>query len=75
MPKKKKKTDVKCLYVYNKIDQVTIEHVNVLARQQHTAVISCIPQLGTDALLRAVWRYLGLGKSYIYISQLYIMCS
>lgn len=32
---------VKCLYVYNKIDAISLEEVNELARQPDSAVISC----------------------------------
>ena len=32
---------VPCLYVYNKIDSISLEEVNRLARQEHCIVISC----------------------------------
>jgi ribosome-interacting GTPase 1 len=32
---------IKCLYVYNKIDTVTIEDVDRLARLDHSTVIAC----------------------------------
>lgn len=39
---------LKCLYCYNKIDQISIEEVDKLARQPYTAVISCEQDLNID---------------------------
>lgn len=33
---------IRCLYVYNKIDTLTIEEVDSLARQPDTVVIRCV---------------------------------
>ncbi|VDP19300.1 unnamed protein product [Soboliphyme baturini] len=49
-----------CLYVYNKIDQTTIEEVDRLARQQHSAVVSCNMNLNLDYLLERLWDELAL---------------
>jgi ribosome-interacting GTPase 1 len=38
--------------------------IDLLDRQPHSVVISCVPPLGIDALLRAIWRYLGLVRIY-----------
>lgn len=32
---------LKCLYVYNKIDTISIEEVDEIAHQKHNVVISC----------------------------------
>merc|ERR1712181_213458 len=32
---------MKCIYVYNKIDQISLEEVDRLARGEHNVVISC----------------------------------
>lgn len=42
---------VRCLYVYNKADAVTIEDVDRLARLTHSIVISCNASLNLDRLL------------------------
>jgi len=55
---------VKCIYVYNKIDQVSIELVDELARRPHTVCIACHSKLNLDGLLHAAWRYLGLVRVY-----------
>jgi len=55
---------VKCLYVYNKIDMISLEEVDELARRPHSVVISCNLQLNLDNLLHHVWEYLGLVRVY-----------
>lgn len=55
---------VKCLYVYNKIDTVSIEDVDRLARQPHTMVLSVTQKLNLDRLLDALWKYLSLRRIY-----------
>ncbi len=53
-----------CIYVYNKIDQISIEEVNRLARQPHTVVVSCNMMLNLDFLLETIWNYLNLLRVY-----------
>lgn len=42
---------VKCLYVYNKIDTISIEEVDEIARRKDHVVISCAMKLNLDYLL------------------------
>uniref|UniRef100_A0A672GEP4 Developmentally regulated GTP binding protein 2 n=1 Tax=Salarias fasciatus TaxID=181472 RepID=A0A672GEP4_SALFA len=49
-----------CLYVYNKVDQISIEEVDRLARRPHSVVISCGMKLNLDYLLESLWEYLAL---------------
>lgn len=53
-----------CLYVYNKIDQVTIEEVDRLAREAHSVVVSCNMKLNLDYFLERLWDYLALIRVY-----------
>lgn len=53
-----------CLYVYNKIDQVSIEEVDRLARQPHSVVVSCNMKLNLDYFLERLWEYLALIRVY-----------
>jgi len=59
-----------CLYLYNKIDTVTIEEINQLARQPHSLVGSVhkgfnIGKANEDDPLKAkMWEYLGLTRIY-----------
>ena len=55
---------VKCLFVYNKIDQVTMEEINYLAHQPTSYVISVHYKLGLDYLLEAMWNAMGLVRVY-----------
>ncbi len=55
---------LRCLYVYNKIDALTIEEVDKLARRPDSVVISCEQDLNLDYLIDKVWEYLGLLRIY-----------
>ncbi|KAA0189563.1 Developmentally-regulated GTP-binding protein 2 [Fasciolopsis buskii] len=51
---------VGCLYVYNKIDQVSLQEVDRLAREPHSVVVSCNLKLNLDYLLEKLWEHLDL---------------
>lgn len=59
-----------CLYFYNKIDTVTIEEIDQLARQPHSCVGSVrsrfnIGEANEDDLIKSeLWKYLGLTRIY-----------
>lgn len=59
-----------CLYLYNKIDTVTIEEVDQLARMPHSIVgsVACNFNIGgpfdDDFLKQNLWKYLGLTRIY-----------
>ncbi|XP_027730260.1 developmentally-regulated GTP-binding protein 2 [Vombatus ursinus] len=53
-----------CLYVYNKIDQISMEEVDRLARKPNSVVISCGMKLNLDFLLEMLWEYLALTCIY-----------
>ncbi|KAI9204079.1 P-loop containing nucleoside triphosphate hydrolase protein [Polychytrium aggregatum] len=53
-----------CVYCYNKIDQVSIEEVDRLARQSHTVVISCESDLNINYLIEQIWKHLSLIRVY-----------
>ncbi|KAK2088003.1 Developmentally-regulated GTP-binding protein 2 [Saguinus oedipus] len=53
-----------CLYVYNKIDQISMEEVDCLARKPNSVVISCGMKLNLDYLLEMLWEYLALTCIY-----------
>lgn len=55
---------VKCIYCYNKIDMITIEEVNELARLNHSTVLSCNLDLNKDGLIEMIWEYLALVRIY-----------
>jgi len=53
-----------CVYVYNKIDCISLEEVDRLARVDHTVVISCAFKLNLDYLLDVIWEHLALRRIY-----------
>ena len=55
---------IRCLYVYNKIDTLSIEEVDELARKPNSIVISVQLKLNIDVMLQAMWDYLGLIRIY-----------
>ena len=55
---------IKCLYVYNKVDTISIEDVNAIARVENQTVLSCTLNLGTNLLLDKIWEMLSLVRVY-----------
>jgi len=55
---------VRCLYVYNKIDTLSIEEVDQIARFPHSIVISIYMNLNIDLMLQRMWDYMGLFRIY-----------
>lgn len=55
---------VRCLYVYNKIDTLSIEEVDEIARMPYSVVISVHMQLNLDRLLQRMWESMGLIRIY-----------
>lgn len=53
-----------CLYVYNKIDQISLQEVDRLAREPHSVVVSCNLKLNLDYLLEKLWEHLDLIQVY-----------
>ncbi|QDS70463.1 Ribosome-interacting GTPase 2 [Venturia effusa] len=55
---------IKCLYVYNKIDSISLEHLDKLAREPNTAVMSCELDLGVTDVVDKSWTMLNLIRIY-----------
>ena len=55
---------IKCLYVYNKIDTISIEEVNEISKNPINACISATMELGLDIMLQKVWKALGMVRVY-----------
>lgn len=55
---------IKCLYVYNKIDCISLPYLNTLAREPHTAVMSCELDLGIQDVVDTAWKELDLLRIY-----------
>lgn len=55
---------VKCVYVYNKIDSVSLEEVDRIAREPNTVVMSVEQDLGVEDVVEEIWHNLNLIKVY-----------
>ncbi len=49
------RTYIPCLYVYNKIDAVSLPYLDALAREPHTCVMSCELDLGMQDVVERCW--------------------
>lgn len=63
---------VKGLFVYNKIDTVSLEDVIKLSNEADSVCISCNLKLGTDYFLEKLWEYLDLVRVYTKKVILYL---
>ncbi|KAJ4339472.1 Ribosome-interacting GTPase 2 [Didymella glomerata] len=55
---------IKCLYVYNKIDAISLPHLDQLAREPHTVIMSCELDLGLQDVVDRCWEELQLMRIY-----------
>ncbi|KAF2755904.1 GTP-binding protein [Pseudovirgaria hyperparasitica] len=55
---------IKCLYVYNKIDSVSLDFLDKLAREPNTCVMSCELDLGIQDVVERCWEELRLMRLY-----------
>ena len=55
---------VKCIYVYNKIDTISIEEVDFISQGPINACISVHMELGLDILLQKIWKALEMVRIY-----------
>ncbi|CAB57908.1 Developmentally-regulated GTP-binding protein 1 [Caenorhabditis elegans] len=55
---------IPCIYVLNKIDQISIEELDIIYRIPHTVPISAHHKWNFDDLLEKVWEYLNLIRIY-----------
>ena len=53
-----------CLYVYNKIDQISIEELDIICEIPHCVPISAHHKWNYDSLLEKMWDYLKLVRIY-----------
>ena len=55
---------IRCLYVYNKIDGVSLDFLNELAHEPYTVVMSCELDLGVQDVVDRIWKELRLIRLY-----------
>ena len=55
---------IPCIYVLNKIDQISIEELDIIYKIPHTVPISAHHKWNFDDLLEMTWEYLSLKRLY-----------
>lgn len=55
---------IQCLYVYNKIDAISVEFMDQIAREPNTVVMSCEQDLGITEVVDRCWEELRLIRLY-----------
>ncbi|XP_077249992.1 GTP-binding protein-like protein isoform X2 [Tasmannia lanceolata] len=53
-----------CIYVVNKIDQITLEELEILDKLPHYCPVSAHLEWNLDGLLEKIWEYLNLTRIY-----------
>lgn len=53
-----------CIYAVNKIDQITLEELNVLDRLPHYCPVCAYHEWNLDGLIEMIWEYLDLTRVY-----------
>ena len=55
---------VPCIYVLNKIDQISIQELDIIDKCPHYVPISAIDEWNFDELMQKIWEYLDLIRIY-----------
>jgi len=55
---------VPCLYVMNKIDQITIEELDIISDTPHNVPVCAHHEWNLDGLADKIWEYMGLFRIY-----------
>ncbi|CAL5227763.1 g10783 [Coccomyxa viridis] len=55
---------IPCIYVINKIDQITLEELNVISRLPHYCPVCAYKEWGLEELVHMCWEYLDLLRIY-----------
>jgi ribosome-interacting GTPase 1 len=55
---------IPCVYAINKIDQITLEELNIMSRIPHYCPVSSYHEWNLDGLIHTIWSYLKLVRVY-----------
>lgn len=55
---------IRCLYLYSKIDAVSLEEADRLAHEPNSVIMSCYLKLNLDYVIEKIWEHLGLCRVY-----------
>ncbi|XP_049848725.1 uncharacterized GTP-binding protein C02F5.3-like isoform X2 [Schistocerca gregaria] len=59
-----KRVYIPCIYLYNKIDRITLGEVEKFASRPHTVTISCELDLNIPYFVECIWQYLKMIRLY-----------
>ena len=65
---------IPCIYVLNKIDQISIEELDIITRIPHCVPISAHHRWNYDGLLEKTWDYLDLNRMYVWGAVFFQPC-
>jgi ribosome-interacting GTPase 1 len=60
---------IPAIYVLNKIDQISIEELDIITKIPHCVPISAHHRWNYDGLLEKAWDYLDLNRMYVWFSS------
>lgn len=63
---------IPCLYVLNKIDDITIEELDILSKVPHYVPICAAKEWNFDELLEKIWSYLNMLRMFAPISSSFL---
>ncbi len=70
---------IPCIYLLNKIDQISVEELDIICEIPHCVPISAHHKWNYDSLLEKMWDYLQLVTStygtFIFVSARHVVCS
>lgn len=55
---------IPCIYAINKIDQITLEELNVISKLPHYCPVCAYMEWNLDGLIEMIWQYLDLVRVY-----------
>jgi ribosome-interacting GTPase 1 len=58
---------IPAIYVLNKIDQISIEELDIITKIPHCVPISAHHRWNYDGLLEKAWEYLDLNRVYAWL--------
>lgn len=62
---------IPCIYILNKIDQISIEELDLIYRIPHAVPLSAHHKWNFDDLLEKIWEYLSLLRMWVEIDTVY----
>ena len=65
---------IPCIYILNKIDQISIEELDLVYKIPHAVPLSAHHKWNFDDLLEKIWEYLSLIRMWVSLMVLQSFC-